>query len=193
MDKHTVLDIGQWVSQYRNYTPIVLGILLIFFADPTPFSATIGLLLILCGAACRIYARSFIGTDSMKAFAESGEKLCTSGPFRLMRYPIYTGNFFIVMGFAVYGSSLIFMAIAAAVYAAHNFFLSRYEEEILRQTYGTSYEQYSMVTPRWYPSSSDMGHLFALEAPTNFLAALLDEKPLLIGLSVFLIVVALFT
>lgn len=193
MDKDTILDIGQWVSQYRNYTPLALGLLLVFFADPTPFSATLGLLLIICGILCRVYARSFIGTDSMKSFAESGEKLVTNGPFRIMRYPIYSGNFLIVMGFAVYASSLTFIAIAAIVYAAHNFFLSRYEEDILKKTFGTSYEQYSMATPRWYPSYSDLSQLFGLEAPGNLISAFVAEKPLLIGMSIFLLIVAVFT
>ena len=106
LQEDSKVRIGEWFFKYRDYTPIPLIIALLFVNDPTVFSATIGLLAVVFGELFRIYTVAFIGTVSRTRSDSTGQKLVTNGPFGIVRNPLYVGNFFIVLGFALFACLL---------------------------------------------------------------------------------------
>jgi hypothetical protein len=57
-------EIGEKLFQWRDFTPIPLILLMLFAAEPGARSATVGLLLIVCGELFRVYSVAFIGSVS---------------------------------------------------------------------------------------------------------------------------------
>lgn len=74
-------------------------------------------------------------------------ELVTSGPFRLVRHPIYGGIILFMLGTALFVESLL--GLAAAVLLVPFFLVkARYEEKHLRMRY-PGYLAYRQTVPRW--------------------------------------------
>ena len=70
------------------------------FSNPT--AGTIGALLSVAGVAVAVWARKCLGTNwSPRPSVKVGHELVTSGPYRWVRHPIYTGMLLAVLGTAL--------------------------------------------------------------------------------------------
>ncbi len=176
-------SLGQKLFRLRDYTPIPLLLLLFLVGTPTVLTAILGTLLIVGGELFRIYSVSFIGGVSRTRSLSVGEQLVTSGPFAWVRNPLYIGNFFITLGFAVYSAKLWFIVLAVAFFAFQYYFICQYEERLLDQKFGTVYFEYKAKVPSWIPKS--IPALDDIEWPASFSAAIRSEKRTLS--SIFLI------
>ena len=85
-------------------------------AQPTVFSASLGLASIFLGEFVRVYSVSFIGSKSRTRGKGTGDKLIQEGPYSLSRNPLYLGNFLISMGFACYSGRFWFLVLAGALF-----------------------------------------------------------------------------
>lgn len=78
-----------------------IGLLLVavcaHFAQPTSYMVPIGLTLAVLGQLFRIYAAGFI---------HKNKQLASTGPYALVRHPLYLGNFMILIGFALAAANL---------------------------------------------------------------------------------------
>jgi protein-S-isoprenylcysteine O-methyltransferase Ste14 len=173
-DRNQQVRIGEKFFRYRDYTPVPLIILLLIFGEPTVFSSTLGLLCIMAGELFRIYSVSFIGTVSRTRSDSTGQKLVIRGPFAYVRNPLYVGNFFVSMGFAIFSAEFWLVVATAVLFAVQYYFIVRYEESILVQKFGQDYEQYIRRVPAWFPS--EWPSLERLEWPREFSSALKSEK-----------------
>ena len=54
-------------------------------------------ILILCGMAIRIWAAGYVGPGARKHEFHA-DHVIKSGPYRLLKHPLYIGNFFLVLG-----------------------------------------------------------------------------------------------
>jgi protein-S-isoprenylcysteine O-methyltransferase Ste14 len=74
----------------------VIGLLLVavcaHFATPDSGTVAAGLALAVAGQIFRIYAAGFI---------HKNKQLATTGPYALVRHPLYLGNFLILIGFTI--------------------------------------------------------------------------------------------
>lgn len=174
MDRDQKVRIGEWFFRYRDYTPIPLIILLLFLGNPSVFSSTLGLLVIIFGELFRIYSVGFIGSVSRTRSDSTGQRLVVRGPFAYVRNPLYVGNFFISMGFAIFSASFTIMILTAVLFAVQYYFVIRYEESILTQKFGEEYEKYRRQVPAWIPS--ELPSLNKLDWPREFSSALKSEK-----------------
>ncbi|MBI5441042.1 MAG: isoprenylcysteine carboxylmethyltransferase family protein [Deltaproteobacteria bacterium] len=122
----------------------VLAALFLVFSDPSRASVFWGLWLALAGEALRTWASGVI----VKA-----KTLATEGPYRVIRNPLYAGNFLIGLGVAVMGGRLwlvvLFLAGFLPVYHA----LARKEEKQLLERYGEAFIAYCRDVPRFVPRS----------------------------------------
>lgn len=104
----------------------------------------IGALLTFCGIALAIWARFFLGRNwSGSPSLKEEHELVTSGPYALVRHPIYTGILL-----AIFGSSLaspLWFIVFALVSAM---FIRRIgiEEKLMMQTFPTHYPDYKNRT-----------------------------------------------
>jgi protein-S-isoprenylcysteine O-methyltransferase Ste14 len=103
-----------------------------------------GIILIVIGLAIRIWAiRAMNGRFTLQV--RPVEKLCTSGPYRLIRHPAYLGTWIVIIGL-----SLVHV-LAGIAYIAFLFFLARaiQEEMLLGQL--KEYQDYQKKTGMFLP------------------------------------------
>ena len=131
--------------------------------------ALCGCLLALAGAALVLWSRAELGSAwSFVPMADQGTGLVVTGPYRLVRHPIYLGLSMLAMGEALAFSS--WPAVAVVLFAIAPTFVWRAwaEERLLADTLGERYaiyrKQTKMIIPRFrrgtagittQPSSSD--------------------------------------
>lgn len=76
-------------------------------------------------------------------------RLITSGVFRYIRHPIYSGILLAGLGYALYSGSLYRILITVLLYVLF-YFKSRYEEKLLVEKF-SEYQEYKDKTGRFWP------------------------------------------
>jgi protein-S-isoprenylcysteine O-methyltransferase Ste14 len=87
--------IGRDLFRYRAVIGTVAFVLLALAAVPVHSPA--GHVCVLLGLAVRTWAAGYIGVDARER-KFGGEYVITNGPYRLLKHPLYIGNFFLVAG-----------------------------------------------------------------------------------------------
>lgn len=180
--------------KYRGVFFIPLAILLLLFGRPTLLSLLIGLPIALLGEAIRIWGVGYAGATTRKD-SVTAPFLVTAGPFAYVRNPLYIGNTVTGLGFVIFatgGCSLIFKVIMFLLWAiVYPFVYGQiipYEEEFLKETFGTPYLAYCKKVNRIIPSfksfDKPQGH-FDIKAIST------AEKNTLIQFAIFTILMIL--
>lgn len=110
-----------------------------------------GAALTIAGAAFAFWARALLGGNwSASVTVKEDHALVRSGPYRLVRHPIYTGCLVAMLGTAmVFGELGCFVALAIAVVA---FWLkTRMEEDFMTAQFGEDYIRYRSQVKRLVP------------------------------------------
>lgn len=100
-----------------------------------------------CSAAIRALGKQW----SLAARLVEGHKLVKEGPYSVVRNPIYTGMFGMLLatGFAV--SHWIGLLIAVVVFGIGTAIRVRSEEKLLREAFGREFEDYARAVPAVIP------------------------------------------
>ena len=88
---------------------------------------------------------------SITARVVEGHKLATSGPYRIVRHPIYTGmlGMFLATGLALsYWPALL---LGLLIFFIGTVIRIRSEERLLRETFGSEFDAYSRSVPALVP------------------------------------------
>jgi len=119
-------------------------------ANSDPWLAAIGLVLFALGLAFAIWARVHIGRNWGTPMTQKIEpELVTSGPYRLVRHPIYSGIILAGVGTALALSWLWLPVVAlAAIYLAYS---ATVEERYLAEQFPDSYPSYKRSTKMLVP------------------------------------------
>ncbi|MFN3716328.1 MAG: methyltransferase family protein [Thiobacillus sp.] len=75
--------------------------------------------------------------------------LCTDGPFRYTRNPIYLGDWFILVGVALILNTVWPLLFAPLVWAMLRYGVIRHEEAHLEAKFGETYRVYKAKVRRW--------------------------------------------
>jgi protein-S-isoprenylcysteine O-methyltransferase Ste14 len=119
-------------------------------AVPTSILAPIGAVVFTCGIALAIWARVYLGRNWGMPMTQKAEpELVTSGPYRLIRHPIYTGLLLGLLGTAV-ANNLAGLIIVAAL-GAYFYISASVEERNLTATFPTAYPAYRASTKMLIP------------------------------------------
>jgi protein-S-isoprenylcysteine O-methyltransferase Ste14 len=106
----------------------------------------LGLLLFLGGWGLRVWAQQHVCYR-----LKTTKALTTSGPYSMVRNPIYIGNTLIVLGVVVM-SELFWLVPLTGLWCLCVYALVvRYEERQLYAKYGVAYRAYQAAVPRWLP------------------------------------------
>jgi len=121
---------------------ILMALAIIVFAHPSQSSWLIGLVVVSIGEALRIWASGHIH--------KSAQVTCT-GPYAMVRHPLYLGHFLIASGFCITGDSLI-----AFIIVSISFFIIyvptwKNEEKNLIELFGETYSDFMVNTPALLP------------------------------------------
>ena len=184
----SMIELGEKLYQWRNYTVVPALMVLLLFANPTARTATVGTLLILLGAAIRIYTVAFM-TDDPHDTAGSGE-LVTTGPFAIVRNPLYIGNMIITFG-AIFYTGIVWLGFPTLCYFVFQYYcITKYEENSLLGKFGDEYQRYMDRVPAWIPLKTPIADDFPV--PPSISAAFVAEKKSLaaIGMILFLLMLA---
>ncbi|HTV81107.1 MAG TPA: isoprenylcysteine carboxylmethyltransferase family protein [Acidobacteriaceae bacterium] len=111
----------------------------------------IGIVLTAAGIALAVWARVHLGANwSRSVTVKQDHELITTGPYRLVRHPIYTGILLGILGSAVApGQVRGLIAIALISWALWR--KLRLEESWMREQFGDSYANYSRHTAALVP------------------------------------------
>ena len=100
-----------------------------------------------CGAAVRTLGKQW----SLAARVLEGHKLVTEGTYSVVRNPIYTGMFGMLLATSLAVSHWIGLSIAIVVFAIGTFIRVRSEEKLLREAFGAEFDDYARRVPAVIP------------------------------------------
>jgi hypothetical protein len=109
------------------------GGLALWLARPTSTSVAVGMSIALVGEALRVWAAGHI---------EKGREVTRSGPYRLVRHPLYLGSAVMGAGFVWAAQSLAVTVLVAAYLGVTLAAAMRTEERTLTARFGDQYDAY---------------------------------------------------
>lgn len=111
----------------------------------------IGAVVTLMGLLFSAWGRAYLGRNwSGTVTVKENHELITSGPYRFVRHPIYTGLLLAFIGSAFARGDLAGLAAVLLVFVAFRRKL-RMEERWMREQFGEAYEAYSQRVPALVP------------------------------------------
>lgn len=100
-----------------------------------------------CSASIRTLGEQW----SLAARVVEGHKLVTKGPYNIVRNPIYTGMFGMLLATGLAVSHWIGLVIAIVIFAIGTFIRVRSEERLLREMFGPEFDAYARKVPAVIP------------------------------------------
>ena len=149
--------IREWIFKMRGGLWTLIFLIILFTAKKNNFNLKqilIALAFIIAGQLWRCWAVGFIGLyrgENVKA-----QKLATTGPYALMRNPLYFGNFLIGFGWAIIAGFYAVMIFVVSFYVLYNLSIIPHEENFLRSKFGIEYESYCAKVKRFFPVISKL-------------------------------------
>ena len=112
--------------------------------------AAIGAVLFACGIALAVWARLHLGRNWGMPMTQRAEpELVTSGPYRFVRHPIYTGLLIALLGTALVNNLLGLIVVAVLV--VYFYYCGIVEERNLAATFPKAYPEYRSRTKMLIP------------------------------------------
>jgi len=112
--------------------------------------ATAGALLFACGIALAVWARLHLGRNWGMPMTQRAEpELISSGTYRFVRHPIYTGLLTAMLGTALVDNLLGLVVVAVLI--AYFYYCGIIEERNLTVTFPTAYPEYKSRTKMLIP------------------------------------------
>ena len=147
------MDIRNLFFKSRSFTPVPILLMMLYFARPNNPYFFLGIVLIVIGEIIRLRSVSFAGgeTRTMNVGASS---ICKSGPYSIVRNPLYIGNMMIYVGFAFVSGSVYVVTISSITFV---YFFIQYsliislEEQALEEKFGDEYTTYKKLVPSILP------------------------------------------
>lgn len=125
-----------------------LGLLLLFVSIPglrwrfLPPSGPVGLTVMAAATLLHVWARVHLGRNWTSEVAiQQDHQLVTSGPYRLVRHPVYTALIALALGTAIVSGRIVSLLGAAMIVVAYARKL-RLEEKGLSSTFGARWDEY---------------------------------------------------
>ena len=145
-------DWGEWTFRNRSWLPVPLAagvVVLGHHLHPLHRVVAGGLALETLGETIRLWAVRHIGVISRTRAGRVGP-LITSGPYGLVRNPLYVGNWCLWTGVVICSGALWMLPLVWTLFAVQYALMTSYEERLL-QTRHPDYADYMRRVPAWIP------------------------------------------
>jgi protein-S-isoprenylcysteine O-methyltransferase Ste14 len=110
----------------------------------------LGLVLIVAGLGTAVWARIYLGRNwGMPMTAKEQPELVTSGPYRFVRHPIYSGLLLATLGSAL-AATLFWLFILAAL-GSYFIYSARVEERLMTTAFPQAYPAYKAKSKMLIP------------------------------------------
>jgi protein-S-isoprenylcysteine O-methyltransferase Ste14 len=147
--------IGKWLFARRTSLPVPIALALLFVrwreAPPSPALMVAGVAITTAGEALRLWAVEHIGAISRTRSDRLGPLIAT-GPFALIRNPLYVGNMALWIGFTLTARLVWLAPIVLVLLGLEYHAIVKWEEHLLQSRIGDSYRDYLKSVPRWWPA-----------------------------------------
>ena len=150
---------SRWTQSAGVRVGIILVILLLIrlrvlkghgAATGNPWLLGIGLAIFVLGLALAVWARVYIGRNwGMPMSQKADPELVTTGPYRKIRHPIYSGIILAMVGTAIAVS--LYWLIAVAILGAYFLFSAVVEERTMAKLFPAAYPPYKRATKMLIP------------------------------------------
>jgi protein-S-isoprenylcysteine O-methyltransferase Ste14 len=182
-----LVRVGGWLFRHRTALPIPLAIPLLFLrageAEPGVALLVCGVALVTMGELVRVWGVHHIGAVSRTRSDRLGPLVAT-GPFAVVRNPLYLGNIAIWVGLAFVARLLWMAPLILVVLAFEYHAIVRWEEQLLESRLGDSYRAYLARVPRWIPTLHHGGpSAFSSVADFSWWDTLFSERGTLIAIA----------
>lgn len=135
-------------ARYSEFFRQAFGLLLMpvyaVFADPTLATFVVGATIAIVGMLFRLYASGFIVKN---------KQLATSGPYSLVRHPLYTGNLLLMLGFTFASNQWWALVISGLFWWFYYPPAVEYEDRKLESLFGDEWRAWSRDVPAVVPRS----------------------------------------
>ncbi len=132
----------------------VIGLLLVavcaHFSRPDVGTVAFGLVLAALGQVFRIYAAGYIFKN---------KQLATTGPYALVRHPLYLGNFVILMGFTIASNNPYVAAVVILFFLIWYPAAIAYEDSKLENIFGDEWRAWRKDTRAMLPFRVNLSNL----------------------------------
>jgi protein-S-isoprenylcysteine O-methyltransferase Ste14 len=156
----TTTRLGGWLFRHRTSLPLPAAVAILTLrlgeAPPSVWLLGSGIAITVVGELIRIWGVHHIGAISRTRSERLGP-LVASGPFALLRNPLYVGNIALWVGFAL-AARLVWLApVILLLLALEYHAIVRWEETLLESRLGKAYRDYAARVPRWVPTFAAQG------------------------------------
>jgi protein-S-isoprenylcysteine O-methyltransferase Ste14 len=157
---------GTWLFRWRSFLPLVLLALFVLALRGYRYPGDserlhhiwmgVCLLVGLFGLGIRAYAAGYAprGTSGRNTRRQIADTLNTTGPYSLVRNPLYLGNFFMGLGPALFPGMWWLTLIYALVFWLYYERIIFAEEAFLREKFGQTFLDWAARTPAFVPRFS---------------------------------------
>jgi protein-S-isoprenylcysteine O-methyltransferase Ste14 len=116
----------------------------------SPVLRAVGVILLVAGLGLCVWARINLGRNwGMPMTKKDDPELVTSGPYRYVRHPIYSGLLLAIVGTAI-ATDLAWL-VAAAIVGAYFFYSASVEEKLMSSSFPDAYAEYRSRTKMLIP------------------------------------------
>ena len=157
---------GHWLFKHRSYFPLlIIPILLFALKDSEYFERHFGHAIqtpweVFCvtasflGLLIRVLTVAHVpeGTSGRNTKGQLADSLNTEGMYSILRHPLYLGNFFIVLGFALFIQVWWFVIIFMLSFCIFYERIIFSEESFLERKFGAPYRKWAGETPLFFPN-----------------------------------------
>src|SRR3954465_3999925 len=161
--------VGAWLFRHRTAIPLPFAAAILFLrvgeAPPSAQFVLTGVLVTLAGEVIRLWGVHHIGVISRTRSDRLGP-LVSTGPFGVVRNPLYVGNILLWVGFAVTARLLWLAPVVVILLGLEYHAIVRWEEQLLESRLGDTYRAYAARVNRWLPT-----HVFRNDLSTTSPAA----------------------
>ena len=155
IEPDTTTRLGGWLFRHRTALPLPVAAAILLLppgqAPPSPGVLVAGISLTMAGELLRLWAVHHIGVISRTRSDRLGP-LVASGPFAIVRNPLYVGNIALWVGFALTARLIWLAPVILMILGAEYHAIERWEEHLLESRLGEAYRDYAARVPRWVPT-----------------------------------------
>ncbi|MFP4289479.1 MAG: methyltransferase family protein [Bacteroidales bacterium] len=160
---------GDFLFKNRSYLPVIILLIGLYLYATNASTLTIiaedqrrtfelvCFLVCLAGLFIRVVSIGFTADNTSGRNTSVGQLADTinqTGPYSVMRHPLYLGNFFMWLGLAAFTQNTWFVIAFVLFYTLYYERIMYAEEEFLIGKYGDDYLRYSEKTPAFIPKFS---------------------------------------
>lgn len=147
------------LSVYRGFIyipPFVLMAIISYYETEHHFVIwPLGIALILLGGFIRLWATKHIGRR-MPWKKRKGKQLVKTGPYAMVRNPLYIGNIIAATGLSLLSELMWFIPVLILYLYTLYHLVVLFEEKKLTERWGEDYRLYMKDIPRWLPKFNNL-------------------------------------